>query len=428
MEHLDPQEATYHLVPPERGRRHNVFRVDNQRLAWFELLLQDCFVQDLRAAMKDKSASWAVPIIRSPDSYLHQEKMLASVHDYIFSIFKSPNWTFTSTDMLDPTGSTDTDRAWKRLSDQVWGAGSLFRGPSRNAGSTKLKRIILDMEQIVGSDDPQFMVRIWRICRYLHGICASTGDERHLKAHFLHRLRDSLKARTGERSPVFRFFDALSSMDTDCFLWALRIGNWRAMQCFERVIGAGHPLVLTMWVYYSKQWRVADKSYGEIIEYYSNALQSADESLRRDSDTAISILHDYTYFVHYSAAGKANAQAATLANDLYERTWTRMLDANCTWDNKTQYFTFASQVLAEHWNALGNWYNASGYLEKASGLLQVADRECKVRAGMLLGRLQRWWEHWGRPEEAEGVRQRQEALQASVDRLLQEEIQTERAS
>ncbi|KAL5050855.1 hypothetical protein BDW71DRAFT_215963 [Aspergillus fruticulosus] len=378
---------------------------------WFRLLLSSVLVGHLRAVLKDKSNSTTVPIIRSPDAYLYQERMLAS----------SSRWSFGSPDMLDPTGSTETDRCWKRLSDQVWGAGSLFREKFRDGGRMKLRRVVSDMEQIVGSKDPQFMVRIWRICRYLHGIRCSTRDEDPLEARFLHHFRDLLRVKKGERSPVFRFFDALCAMDTDCFLWALRMGNWRAIQCFEHNIGPGHPLVLTMWVYYSKQWRVADGGYDKVIEYYSNALQAADKHLGQNSDTAISILHDYTYFVHYSARG--STLAATLATDLYERTWTHMLITPCTWNNKTQYFTFASQILAEHWNINGNQWYARGYIEKATGLLEAADRECQVRAGMLLGRLHHWLKRWGDPEEAQRVKERQTEMKESVERLLQREIQ-----
>ncbi|KAL4977390.1 hypothetical protein BDW66DRAFT_165864 [Aspergillus desertorum] len=391
--------------------------------AWCQQLLITGGIKSLQAALKDKSDSSAIPIMRSPDAYLLQEKMLASVHNYILSVFKSPRWSFSSPDLLDPTGSTHTDTDWKRLSDQVWGAGCLFREATQDGGSMKLRRILLDMENVVGTPDPQFMVRIWRICRYLHGICTSTGDEDHLKARFLHRFRELLRTSNGEASPIFQFFDALASMDMNCFLRALRIGNLRALHTFEQTIGPGHPMILTMWVYYSKQWRVAEQSYEKIIEYYNCALQTADASLGSESDTAISILHDYTYFVYYGGSRRDNTQAAILATQLYDRTYPHMLDSPCNWNNKTQYFTFASQILAEYWFLQGIPYWATGYIEKASSLLQVSDRECQIRARMLLGKLRGWLIRWGSLDEAQRVKQRQVNLMASIDELLQREIQ-----
>lgn len=270
-------------------------------LVWFDLLRNDQWLDILKRALRDKWYYEDIQTTRTPDVYLSQERMLASVHDYIIAFFKSHKGAFSSIVALDPSGATEADRTWKYLSDQVWGAGSLARQGDFTAAVSKLRVINEHMETALETDNPQMMVRIWRICRYLVGLGDSLKISSLITQYFLNHFRDLLKKKKGIHAPSFQLFNALSMMTPDSLMYTLRIGHLRAMQSFEAIIGTGHPIVLSMWVYYAHQWKLGYMPQNIIIEYYNIALETSGKELGRTSDTAISILHDYLYFVNRPA-------------------------------------------------------------------------------------------------------------------------------
>lgn len=405
--------------PSPRKRKTNP---DAHRIgAWTAILSDNRWTADFQDALEDKEYARTVPIISDPRGYRLQEKMLSSVNDYIFYLFQGRKWRFNSTEMLDPTGYTSGGPGWKQLSDQAWGAGSLFREGNSAAGTMKLGQVRRAIRTAVMVDSPQLMSRLWRICRYLYGIFTSTRDDAHLKASFLVYLRNALDATKGEHDPVFKVFEALAEMDMDCLLWALRIGHLRTLQSFEHFVGPGHPVVLSMWVYYAKQWKTGNVNHEIIAQYYESALETADRTTGPTSDTALSILHDYTYFIYYSATSKNSGEISDLGMQLYDRASSRITQP-CTWNNETQYFVFASQVLAGYWFARDHEEWGEAYIEAAVHRLQSSDRECQIRAAMLLGQLRRWLLRGNRLEEAQEVQRRVSALQESIDSLLEEEM------
>lgn len=389
--------------------------------AWTAILGDEEWANKFQKALEDKEYARTVPTISDPRGYQLQERMLASVNDYIFYLFQGRNWKFNSTEMLDPTGYTSGGTGWKQLSDQVWGAGSLFREGNPDAGTIKLGHVRRAIRTAVMVDSPQLMSRLWRICRYLYGICTSTKDDAHLKAGFLVNLRNALGTTKGKHDPVFKVLEALAEMDMDCFLWALRIGHLRTLQSFEHFLGPGHPVVLSMWVYYMKQWQLGNVNHEMIAQYYQSALETADTITGPTSDTAISILHDYTYFIYYSATSKTSSEISALGMKLYDRSSSRITQP-CTWNNETQYFAFASQILAGYWFVQDKEEWGKAYIEAGVQRLQGPDRECQIRAAMLLGQLRRWLLRWNRLGEAEEVQNRISALEESINCLLEEEI------
>ncbi|OJJ00811.1 hypothetical protein ASPVEDRAFT_165930 [Aspergillus versicolor CBS 583.65] len=389
--------------------------------AWTAILANKKWTADFRKALEDNEYARTVPTISDPRGYQLQERMLASVNDYIFYLFESQKWKFNSTEMLDPAGYTSAGTGWKQLSDQVWGAGSLFREGNSDAGMIKLGQAQRAISAAVMDDSPQLMWRLWRICRYLYGICVSTKDDAHLKARFLVYLRDVRAATKGDHDPVSRVFDALAEMDMDCLVWALRIGHLRTLQSFQNFVGPGHPVVLSMWVYYMKQWNIGNVNHGMITQYYQSALETADRLTGPASHTAISILHDYTYFIYYTTDKKCSMEISDLGMRLYNRALSK-LSQPCIWSNETQYFAFASQILAEYWFLQNNEELGRPYIYVGVQRLQGPDRECQIRAAMLLGQLRRWLLRWNRIGEAEEVRESISALKESMDGLLQDEI------
>ncbi|KAL4964328.1 uncharacterized protein BDV14DRAFT_201100 [Aspergillus stella-maris] len=359
--------------------------------AWLKALEKGQLVEDLKTEIKHWHSSREPPRIQSPDVYEHLEIMLANVHSFTNYLFKDPSWSFDRVEMLDPSGSTGEGGSWKRFSDQVWGVSSLFRQGHKYEGSVKLRCLLLEAADTIDPADPQILVRIWRISRYLLGICKSLGNNNTLRKVMTY-LRDSveLKAVGGKENPAVKLLDTLANMDVYYLNWALM----------------GFSI----------------ENRGGIVGYYDKALEMADQFCGPDSDTALSILHDFTYFVHYSNNQEISPTAAGLASQLWDKTNLTMLAGQNVWSAKTQYFTFASQVLAESCLRQGNTFWATWYIEYAVHLLRQSDRECQIRADMLLARLHRWLRAWGEHDSAEAVSARRKVLMQSINKLLAQEI------
>ncbi|GES66847.1 hypothetical protein ATEIFO6365_0016013500 [Aspergillus terreus] len=373
---------------------------------------------DTRAIMSLVYDSKLTPKTWIPEVYLLQEQMLASVHDYILASFNHHKGAFSSNTTLDPSGTTEQDRWWKYVSDEAWGVGSLARQGNSQAAVLKLGTLNIHIETALETDSPQMMVRIWRICRYLLGVTESLRDPGLMRKYFLGYFRDLLKKTKGAHSPSFRLFDALSMMESNSLMHALRIGHLRAMQSFEKVVGTGHPVVLSMWTYYAHQWHSAYEHQDIIVDYYKIALDTADRELGPTSDAAISILHDYLYFVYYNIYPRDDEHVYHLALDLHNRIRAVIGNGPYIWSTKTQYLTFASQIMARVNYKLDHQLLAATYLEDVIELFWNSDVECRVRAAKLLRQLATWLLQWNESKKLEQVRHRERQLRESTESML----------
>lgn len=88
------------------------------------------------------------------------------------------------------------------------------------------------------------------------------------------------------------------------------------------------------------------------------------------------------------------------------------------WNSKTQYFTFASQILAGAAYRRNDKVRARGYLEEVVELFWDSDTECRVRAARLLHQLASWLTEWNETFELLLVQIRETELKMSMEKML----------
>lgn len=376
----------------------------------------------------DRDDLQTIPVIQSPDAYLLQEQMLSSVHNYALGVFQSRKWKFDPLRTYAPQGSQDFGAIWKDLSDQCFGAGILSRNHGqRREAIMKLQCILEGIEAVGNASDPHLLVRFWRLCRYLHGINLSTENEPsqprgQILRLFITRFRDLARLNSGEQSPLYLLLDAFSKMDFEDAIWGLRIGHLRAIQTLQSIIGERHPMVLSMRVYYMKQWRIKDgRHHDMLVDHHLQTLRAAETTLGTSSDEAISILHDLTYYAYYSLQDDADMKTdkvLAFAIELRRRAGAR-LHGPCRWNMLTQYYTFATQILATMASAQNDLVQAESYIREAVARFHNGDVECQTRASMLLGKYERWIRDKNGPVwEVMRARETIQQLQSSLTNAL----------
>ena len=314
--------------------------------------------------------------------------------------------------MSPPAGTADHSAAWKQLADQCFGVSVLIQGSSVKQAFQTLDGIFQSLKSLAASSDPSIMVKFWPICHRLHGICVEIDDYQLLYS-FLRHFRELAKIYFGAEHPVFLLLDALSRVDWDAMISTLRVGYLKSIHCMESIIGADHATVLRMWSNYIKYWDRQSLHQGVFIANFTRLLAAADAQFGEKSEKSVLILESFTYASFYNFDDQMLSRR--LAEGLLERT----MDLPCIngeyqWGLKSQYFAFASKVLALLCLQENQRDEGRAYLADAITLLEHGDRECKTRAVMLAEDLEGWLTSWDDIHGAEVLRHKRMRLLSSL--------------
>lgn len=341
-----------------------------------------------------------IPAIRHPDSFIRSEILLYHVDIFVLKLFRSESWGYDSLNLIPPRDTQSFEKEWKGISDKCWSVAGLFNKGAIEEAEGKLQSIILELEGAIQFEEPHLLVRIWRICRYLHGIRAYQGRSAPLQ-RLLGQLETLSRNQHGQTSPTCQIFQALSAMTSDDVLWALRIGQLRAIHNLQEIIGRDHPTVLCMWSYYAKQWRVCDDLGVHLMNVYMEAWEKAQSAFGSTSMKAVSILHDSLYYALYRHPDQASL-IERLATNLFKHTSDGLFGSGkkgpltLQWGPHAQFLAFAGKTLARLNRVPESRRDASiAWLEQTAFFLGLGDSECKTRASMLQDESTYWAGKWG---------------------------------
>jgi hypothetical protein len=314
--------------------------------------------------------------------------------------------------MSPPSGTVDHSARWKQLADQCFGVSVLIQGSSVKQAFQTLDGIFQSLKLLAASSDLGIMVKFWPICHRLHGICTDINNYQLLYS-FLCFFRELTKTYFGTEHPVFQLLDALSRVEWDAIIRTLQVGYLKSIHCMESIVGADHATVLRMWSNYIKYWDRQSLHQGVFTANFTRLLAMADAQFGKNSETATSVLESFTYASFYNFDDPMLSRR--LAKDLLERTINLpYTNGEYKWGITSQYFAFASKVLALLCLRENRRDEGRDYLADAISRLELGDRECKTRAVMLAEDLEGWLTSWDDIYGAETLRHKRMRLLSSL--------------
>lgn len=320
-----------------------------------------------------------------------QEKILISIQSYIYGLFDSHGWTPGTFRPSPPAGSPNRRYSWKIVSDQCFSAKLAF-SVSNQKGNSALKSVRANLESLSSSRDLYAMVKLWRVCLYLHHIGASFGSQWILKS-VLDHFKECVSKNQPQDMPLVTLLDGLCKIcefDEKMILDTLRMCYIRSLHCLGEIMGTGHLMILSMWPPYIKQWQTRDAYKSILRNHYQSGLAAIDAEFGPQSDEAVVVLHDFLYYLYYCHS-KRDPQCRVLAVELHDRAAQLIRNRSDVpqWTSQTQYFVFATQILAQNAKKAGNIASTRNYIIDAVTLLKDGDYQCRIHAHMLLGTLQK---------------------------------------
>lgn len=330
--------------------------------------------------------------LRSPDRFLYPEAILKSIDDYAFGIFGNGKWSWDSFQILPPDGVFDNMSAWQHISDQCFGASTLFRHRQLKRGMTTIHDVCAKLSQVVQMISPGMLVKLWRIAMTLHRTGRHFGDSGILSA-FLRHFQASSGNVYHESHPVSRLADAMVKIPEEEVPDTLAVAYKRAIMAMQGYLGLTHSVILHMWSNYHKSFDKNGLDPTNLLSRYQKLLNIAEKQKGLLDEDTITVLHGFLYGTYYNAGD--SKQAMKLSIEMTHR----VKQMSCVketpkWCLPTQGFAMATKILGLLYQASGDREKCCFYMEDAILILSRGDRECKTRAVMLVQILREWLTQW----------------------------------
>lgn len=310
------------------------------------------------------------------------------------STSRAKGWSSNHTQLVPPVRTLDNSTAWEALLDQCQCIGLLAQLGLYHCVNFSLPKIFHDFDRVSQHSAPTLLIYFWKICSSifnvrLRGRALVLGDDPlygqsfALMRMFLKHMRESFFLRLGKGHPIVHLLDALTCVIKSSpvqFKHMLGIGYSTAINALGRMIGADHPVVLTMSSHCAKQhWTTDIKLREEIVQMrYELSFVQAEQIYGTHSENTISLLYNYVYAM---AKGYDDSDLVfKLASQLRDRT-----ETFCRNQTKLQCsifvraFVFSTGLLAKNYQ----WQDPSltrRQLDKAIEILRHGDQECRIYA------------------------------------------------
>ncbi|OAQ93918.1 subunit P of phosphatidylinositol N-acetylglucosaminyltransferase [Purpureocillium lilacinum] len=331
---------------------------------------------------------------RTLDTYREQEIVLKSIHGHVFSLFETFSWSSDSYFIISPSGASDPSETWQELADLAFGTSVLVRNGQTPHAKSNLQRIDDLLEQTATTPDPFFAAKFWRFSKYFYDICENEQNFNLLYTMFNH-YKCLIENRCSKEHPLVSMLNALCQVEIKDLRDTLRIGYLMSIRALKSCIHGDHPVTLSMWSNYFKEWDSNGSFQSQLAESYRRLLQQADQDpkFKDQPDFAIPLLHRYTYFVYYVL--QDDTLSLQLGKDLLDRSRCSMVfQRTRRWAPESQAFAFASKVLGLVSRKLGNQAAFEYYYNAAIAMFCTGDDECRTRALMLRSELAEALDTW----------------------------------
>lgn len=324
----------------------------------------------------------ALPVgLQTPNCFEYLEAVIISVHEYASGMLLDGKWSWDTFTIIAPAETPDYSSAWQDISDQCFGASTLFARGCISEGMKTLDHVCEKLREVARSNSPGLLVKFWRIVRYFYKTSQLFSNLRIL-FHFLGYFRQLVHIFHPRNHPLFRLLDALVRVRGEHLLDTLRVAYRRTIDSMEEPLGETHAVIVHMWSNYLKYWNYGGLAPTFLIPRYRFLLNEAESQAGPMGENTIAVLHGFLYAAYYNAADPD--LAIELSLKLFRRTKKMpCLQNKPTWSLATQGFALAMKVLGTLHQATNRLLEFHDDIEDAINLLARGDRECQTRSLML---------------------------------------------
>lgn len=316
-----------------------------------------------------------------PNCFQYLEAVIICVHDYASGLLVDGNWSWDMYKFIAPAETPDYSSAWQDISDQCFGASTLFARGSTPEGMKTLDHVCEKLRNIARSNTPSLLVKFWRIVWYLYKPNEVFGNLRILFG-FLDYFRHLVHIFHPTNHPLFRLLDALVRVREEYIFDTLRVAYRRTIVSMEESLGESHSVIAHMWSNYFKHWNCDGLDPTFLIPRYRILLNDTESQSGPMAENTIAVLHGFLYTAYYNAADPD--LAIELSLKLFRRTKKMPCIQNGpTWSFATQGFALSVKVLGTLYKATNRLPECHCDIEDAIVLLARGDRECRTRSLML---------------------------------------------
>lgn len=171
-----------------------------------------------------------------PNCFRNLEAVITSVNDYASGLFCGSSWSWDTFKIIAPAGTLDH---WQDISDQCFGASTLFVRGSISEGRKTSDHVCEELQGAIRSNTPGLLIKFWRMAWYLHKPHQFFGDLRILSG-FWNYFCGLVHIFYQESHPVSRLLGALVQVWEEHLLNTLLVGYRRAIVSMEMYLGETH--------------------------------------------------------------------------------------------------------------------------------------------------------------------------------------------